>query len=73
MERMRGSTTRAAPRARRSTVSRPDGSKIVIKAEPDWKVEAVETCKAGFDEGILSLCLTILFCMWNPYRYNTFQ
>ena len=36
--------------------------------------------QAGFDEGILSLGLflslglvTILFCMWNPYRYNKFQ
>ena len=28
---------------------------------------------AGFDEDILSLGLNILFCMWNPYRYNIFQ
>jgi hypothetical protein len=26
--------------------------------------------EAGLDEGILSLCLPILFCIWNPYRYN---
>jgi hypothetical protein len=28
---------------------------------------------ARLDEGILPLCLPILVCMRNPYRYNTFQ
>ena len=28
---------------------------------------------AGLDEGILSLCLPIIFCMRNPHMYNSCQ
>ena len=52
-------------------MSRPDGSKIVIKAEPDWKVEAVETCKAALSREMLLLTPLFVYTGWfYPYQFG---
>ena len=45
-----------------------------LLAEQDsLQVQLPSASEARLDEGILSLSLTIFFCIWNPYRLNKFQ